>query len=647
MNKKIILTIMVLSILISFIPTMAFARNWNGWMYQDPYPTSNTLLAVKFVTPQKGWVAGEAGTILYTEDGGDTWEAQESGTEQFLSSIFFVNEKTGWAVGEMGIVIHTNDGGKSWATQAQTELFFLKVLFVNEQEGWAATHEGIHHTTDGGKKWARRDTEITGTSANIFFINPKTGWVLAGGAVYSTMDGGEKWNKSALPRSDYPVFGAPGSVVSAPDMGGERGDVYFTDDRNGWAVVGFGLIFHTNDGGKTWVNQLHTGPLSYGLSRLAFIDQRRGCAGGSSLLCTEDGGKTWNEKLGVKPGSSERIDEFLVQLQAISFASPTFALAVGNDGQIWKTESGGKSWKLASRRDECGHLVFFLNKNTGWFYRRSDNAAALCRTDDGGRTRQKQDVGMNVLGLFFTDVSTGWAIGTIEERNQQKKLEKVYGVIKYTADGGKTWTTQFRELRGKSLFGTDLLGVNFVSADTGWVVGSAGLILHTTDGGKHWERQKSGSSQFDLHDIRFNDPKNGWIAGIKYNDGWTGVILHTEDGGNHWKMQYSIKDIGFTGLFFFDKKSGWVTGEDEQEGGSGWIFHTDDGGIAWKKEELGYVGNSDPIFLDIKRGVISTDKGWVVITTDGGKTWKRMRKPIGKKNPWHVSELFEVERKSK
>lgn len=638
--------ISMLVIIVAIIfPVQSFARNWNGWIYQDPYPTSNTLLAVKFVTPNKGWVAGEAGSILYTEDGGNTWEAQESGTEQALSCIFFVNDKFGWAVGENGIIIHTNDGGKLWTTQAETGFFLFKVFFVNAQEGWVTGREGAFYTADGGKTWGRLE-RVQGVISSIFFISPKIGWALVGSSVYSTRNGGETWDMSLLPREEYPSFGQPGNPRYIPNMEGVRGDIYFVDERHGWAVVGYGLIFHSEDGGKTWVNQLGTGPMSYGLTHLAFYDAKRGCAGGSSILCTDNGGKTWSEKLNVKPGSSERIDGYLVQLQGISFSSSTVAWSVGNDGQIWKTENSGKKWSLVSRHDECGRYVFFLNENTGWFYHSGDYSFALCRTDDGGRSRHKQDVGMNVLGLFFTDPKRGWAVGTIEERNQKGKVEEVYGVIKHTVDGGKTWTTQFNELRGKSRFGTDLLSVYFLNPDTGWVTGSAGLILHTKDGGKHWERQKSGSSQFDLHDIRFVDPKNGWIAGIKYNDAWTGIILHTEDGGSHWKVQYSIKDIGFTGLFFLDNKTGWATAEDEQEGGSSWVFYTDDGGNTWIKKELGYVGYGEPFFLDKRRGIVSTDKGWILMTTDGGKIWKKLRKPIHKKNPWHAYGLFQAEKKT-
>ena len=95
MNKRYLIALLAL-ILLSSIPTITFAGSWNGWIYQNPYPTSSSLLAVKFVSRQKGWIAGENGTILYTEDGGRTWAAQESGTEKKVKSLFLsTNDKAG------------------------------------------------------------------------------------------------------------------------------------------------------------------------------------------------------------------------------------------------------------------------------------------------------------------------------------------------------------------------------------------------------------------------------------------------------------------------------------------------------------------------------------------------------------------------
>ena len=56
-------------------PTQETVSDWNSL----PSSTSHTLTAVHFVGPTTGWVVGEKGTILHTEDGGDTWVSQAAG----------------------------------------------------------------------------------------------------------------------------------------------------------------------------------------------------------------------------------------------------------------------------------------------------------------------------------------------------------------------------------------------------------------------------------------------------------------------------------------------------------------------------------------------------------------------------------------
>ena len=48
---------------------------------------------------------GTGGTILVTRDGGQTWEAQDSGTAADLSAVAFSDASRGWAAGEAGTVL--------------------------------------------------------------------------------------------------------------------------------------------------------------------------------------------------------------------------------------------------------------------------------------------------------------------------------------------------------------------------------------------------------------------------------------------------------------------------------------------------------------------------------------------------------------
>lgn len=64
------------------------------------------------------WIAGSPGTLVFhSADSGQTWQTQR--TEQFapLKSLSFLDENRGWAVGAFGTILGTRDGGQTWRPQ--------------------------------------------------------------------------------------------------------------------------------------------------------------------------------------------------------------------------------------------------------------------------------------------------------------------------------------------------------------------------------------------------------------------------------------------------------------------------------------------------------------------------------------------------
>lgn len=641
--RTVILSLIIITLFLGFSPAISLAGGtWNGWIYQDPYPTSVNLFDVKFVTQLKGWITGKYGMILYTEDGGDNWEVQESGTEEDLVRVSFVNEKMGWAAGRNGTIIHTANAGKTWITQYNIKALPTEIFFLNEREGWITGSNPIgvlFQTRDSGKTWQRVETDINRAIASIYFFNSQIGWILAGEEVYWTPDGGKKWEKSKLPIGKLSGHRVGGGAIEGLGMDWHYGDIVFTSEKQGWAVVNQ-WVFHTEDGGKTWIMQLNAGDMSYGLGHISFNGEKNGCVSGWTIYCTEDGGKIWQERLGLEPGDSK-------MLGGVALTGQSEGWTVGNDGRIMKTQDGGKNWKNVNKFNECGDIPFFINKKTGWLYQHftPHSLNVACRTDDGGQTWTKQDIGMKVMNIFFINDLTGWAVGIVEEQKDPKSIDlsnnriKEASIIKYTTDGGKTWITQFKEyMSGKSY--TDLVGVFFINPNTGWVVGDSGYILHTEDAGKHWERQESGSIKNSLTRVYFINSEEGWATGYQFANQWTGIILHTKDGGKHWKVQHSLRDAGLVDLNFTGSKAVWVSGHSES-GEISVLLNTENGGLTWSEKRFERIGYNHMAFYQQKNGVIySSETGLMVVTTDGGKTWKKRRLPL-KKYPWHFSQLFQ------
>lgn len=89
---------------------------------QAPLPRTMRQLDLHAVERlgQHIWAAGSPGSVvLYSGDGGSTWEVRRTPTSVPLQALFFRDENSGWAAGALGTILHTNDGGRTWTVQHQ------------------------------------------------------------------------------------------------------------------------------------------------------------------------------------------------------------------------------------------------------------------------------------------------------------------------------------------------------------------------------------------------------------------------------------------------------------------------------------------------------------------------------------------------
>ena len=63
------------------------------------------------------FATGIQGHILYSDDGGETWNQAQVPVRSGILSIDFPTPEQGWAVGHEGVILHSSDGGKTWVKQ--------------------------------------------------------------------------------------------------------------------------------------------------------------------------------------------------------------------------------------------------------------------------------------------------------------------------------------------------------------------------------------------------------------------------------------------------------------------------------------------------------------------------------------------------
>ena len=114
-SKKIIAKTLFL---LWMITQICFAQ----WFWQNPIPSSNGLWGVSFTDVNIGTAVGDAGTILRTTDGGETWVNQSINKISWIGRISFTDANHGTAVGydvlaDSGLILRTTNGGQNWDIQ--------------------------------------------------------------------------------------------------------------------------------------------------------------------------------------------------------------------------------------------------------------------------------------------------------------------------------------------------------------------------------------------------------------------------------------------------------------------------------------------------------------------------------------------------
>ena len=113
------------------------------------------------------WLVGRGGTVLYTENAGATWQRIIVPTTNDLYSINFPDASlNGWIVGDQTI-LYTNDGGDSWFSVPTSENL-RKVVGYDSLHAYACGLNGALLSTSDLTTW----TPIpTGTTANLYGLD--------------------------------------------------------------------------------------------------------------------------------------------------------------------------------------------------------------------------------------------------------------------------------------------------------------------------------------------------------------------------------------------------------------------------------------------------------------------------------------------
>ncbi|WP_157972818.1 YCF48-related protein [Aureibaculum luteum] len=542
----------------------------------EPCPIDQIDLAyglndITYVNNETIVAVGTNGTIIKSDDAGDSWRMMSSEIFEHLNHVQFTSDKIGYAIGEK--MLKTEDGGETWyplefLNKLNSYPRLNNLFFDNSEVGYVFGGDGkIYKTINGGRYWKALNHGNSSFSAG-YFVNQSIGYLTLGNtSILKTVDGGETWESKAL--------NIPELTYWNPSK-----DITFIDEKIGFILAKSGEVIKTSDGGETWtkIGKIAT----VDLSTIKFQNENVGYILGHKIYETKDGGITWKMLETEKYGDLHGID--FNSNGDIAVAGHAATCCIGfTTGSIIHLKKSNDNWIMRSNvyPDSYGYNAIDFKEKNGYVFSRFVSS----RTKDGGVTWQDItspeehiiqmkviDDNIYVLGVNSlyksTDQGNTWVL--LGETNYIRHVyflneQIIYGNgdsgIFKSVDGGATWV----DVHPTASFGVQLY---FKNENEGYSVG-IGSSYKTVDGGKTW-------NELVLHDANLTISNSYSISG--FNDivlvGSNYGLFKSTDSGNTWLNTYN--DLG--GLIKFIhviNELEYIVATENR------VWKTSDGGNSW------------------------------------------------------------------
>lgn len=600
----------------------------NGWCVAPALADGRVIRDVFFIDAQTGWMAGEQGTVLRTDDGGVNWQTLKTplAAADTVGQVVFADRQRGWIRSEntLPVVWRTVDGGQSWQaivtpvhTVNHIDLVGSQTVVLKGSTTAGSTRDASAISEDGGDTWRLLSRPLDAVEASGLL------WTGVFGQLQTSRDGGR-------------------SFVSEPSWGSDFETQSFSVSPEGWGL----RIFHIRDA-------------LTGAREPAQLWLRKGFQG------------NWAQAASPPLPTS---GYFVIS----SLASPRGAwvraqLAPYTHYTLWHSEDAAQSWQTIK-------LPAGLLTRVGQTAEQLSRGELLASTytgllDDLSMWVQAGPEAAEANGLFITtDGGRSWSgnrhpfsgdsrlINAVtRDRSGALLLQQTEGTRWFrSTDQGEKWTALPRALPGGYFERIDQ--ILMLNRDQGLAISSSGQLLHTRNGGQQWEPGPSDPAQRPWQPRFFRNtaghdrdaPRSQLSLG---SDGrvwliWRGQLFRSSNRGDSWQA-VPVTLTGTSDSFLFTprrllwQEAGrlvldvWLdcAGNSrlgfESGCGAAGLATSEDDGRSWTFRSTRWDEYTQLAFFSDRVGV-RTFCGNVHRTEDAGATWQRV---VGTSDVLSVAEL--------
>ncbi len=567
-----------------------------------PYSDIKSFVNIDFYNSLIGFVVGGDSALYRSVNSGKAFTKIPVPGNKGVTDIFITKNGTTYICGNNGLVCYSYDIGETWQNISLTDFPGVKLLFIEAISPTMLIVTGENgffaKSSDHGTSWV---SSTTGTSNvnQVVFVDFNRGFAMMDyGTVAQTLDGGLTWQPFYVP-----IFGSNYKYFF--DLGSEW--VFLTENGYNISTINRGQTFSYYSPGSTYkiVGAWRASPtVFYTMDNSGRSRRYPGSPTGGITLPVKSYRGVW------------------------SSGSALYAIADGPD--IVRTVNSGatvESTILSFGDKPFQSLV--VNSATDWTVSGNDPTGAsgmIARTTNAGTTWQKVLDSEWVNSCYFINSINGFRV-------RSRKVD-------YTTNGGTSWSTILTRTTGVliseqsfnindgffietdslskprnlaysriykrvsatatlqlNITGVRLTGLKFIDPQNGWVLRDSTRFYVTTNAGSSWLLQPVVTPFISSYE------RIGDSSGILVTQ--TGRIMKTTDNAATWTTVFSDSTLVFQSVAVND--SNWLA-----VGDAGAMVFSRDYGNTWQRKETGnYSGFTHVKFTGPDEFLLTTGRGGI------------------------------------